>query len=144
MNQDMCPRCGFNYGADVSLTEIKGWPEGISFPPLPSTAHPHPVGVCCSPFILGEQLWYCVDPDGPPAKVIFMELVGINAPSFDLKGTEWVQVSSRKAVTASVIVDPMSIQPWHEEHFGDKISSRFEVSINELTRLDFWPVLEVR
>ena len=145
--EDMtCSRCGFFLEGEVALVEIEGWPVGVAHPPLPVEAHPHPAGVCCSPFKIGDMLWWDLDlleQDLPPLRVFFKTLTSIESPEFKLESGEWVQRGVRRAEKALVQVVKSSVYPCHEDLLGIASTEAIEVYVSGLTPLDRWPVLEV-
>ena len=126
---------------------IDGWPAGLPGPPeLPRAALPHPVGVCCSPFSIGDRLyWDCdgADDNMPPLSVYFKELVQIQSATFRLVDGTWVQEAEGCPLIASVVPDKKRVYPCHVDLFGDVLERELEVSITSLTAEHLWPRLEI-
>jgi hypothetical protein len=140
-----CPRCGF-----VTVDQPEGirvdTPSGLNVPPLPPEALPHPVGVCCSPFEIGQKLFWnldLVDPDMPPVVAVFKELVTIKGADFKFVDEKWVQEGSPRATIAAIRIDKKSVHPCHEMLLDEVMERDLEVPVENLTAYERWPVLEV-
>lgn len=141
-----CPRCGFVTTHQPDGIPVSGLPEGVTAPPLPESAQPHPVGVCCSPFGIGEKLYWDMegaDPDLPPVQVVFKELLSIEGAEFRLTDGKWEQEGSPQAVSASVVVMGKSIFPCHQKLLDGMAGKEVEATVKSLTPVARWPVLEV-
>lgn len=107
----------------------------------------HPVGHCVSPFAIGDKLFWnldLADPDMPPLKVVFKELVEIQFAQFSLHNNEWVQDGGPRPMIASVTVDPTGVFPHHDRLLGRELLEReLEVPIGNLVPEHLWPVIEV-
>ena len=128
--------------------EIKDWPAGLPTPPaLPTDAQPHPVGVCCSPFEIGDALfWDLNGADGnmPPLRVRFQELTSIQSAEFALIDNKWIKTGEPIAEIVSVVICQDSIYPCHRSLFPeDLFENDLEVLVTRLTLVDLWPVLEL-
>jgi len=106
--------------------------------------NPHPVGSCCSPFAVDDQVYWDLsgaDLDLPPLRASFRELVGIGGPNYHLEGNEWILDGEPKPTAAEICVESDSILPEHHRLFGDMLKKPFDVGIDHLTALNKWPVL---
>jgi len=145
---DTCPRCGWAHSDQPVPTSVVDWPEDLPTPPpLPTEALPHPAGRCCSPFAIGDLLyWNCADAlqDGPPLRVLFKELVEIQGADYQLQDNKWVREGEPCPMIATVLVDNKAIYPCHVDLFGLELLDReLEVKIENLTPVTAWPVIEI-
>jgi hypothetical protein len=141
---EACERCGWIH-APTEQPQIVNWPEDIpSPPPLPALINPHPIGRCCSPFAIGDALYWDMagaNPDLPPLKVRFTELTEIGGPSYHVENDEWVLDEEPKAITAEIVVVKEDVLQEHVMLFGCALHNPFLVKIENLTPLARWPVL---
>jgi hypothetical protein len=97
--------------------------------------------------MIGQRLYWNMDyadPDAPPLRVVFKELVEIQSAIFSLHDNEWVKESEAKPTVVSVLVDPTGIYPQHEKIYGRALLERpLDVQIESLTCEENWPVIEV-
>jgi hypothetical protein len=143
---EICPRCGFSCSDVEFSTEIKNWPNHLPTPPdLPKTAHPHPVGVCCSPYEVAQKL-YLVTPnkDIAPLLVRFKLLTEIESANFKLEDNEWIQTGPPKAFMATVRVLPEGIFECHKTVYDSSfLEGDIEVPVTMLNKVETWPTIEV-
>lgn len=146
MSDEFCPRCGFTHGEIMNL-DLDGWPEHLPKPTeAPQMLQPHPVGVCCSPFKIGDKLFWDLDSadlDMPPLRVVFKELVEIESAHFKLMDNKWIKETEPRASVAKIMVDKNAVYPCHESHLGELLDRDLEVKISSLTPVEKWPVLEI-
>ena len=146
---EICPRCGFSCSSAEFSTEVKDWPENLPHPPnLPETAHPHPVGVCCSPFEVGEKL-YLVTPnhDIAPILVRFKMLTEIASANYRLEDDKWIQTGPPEASTATIRVLPEGFFSCHKVELRvdseEFLTQDVDVPVAMLHKVDTWPTIEI-
>lgn len=146
MTSTTCPRCGFISVKAEGGIKIEGLPADTKLPPLPSSAQPHPVGVCCSPYEIGQKLYWnldLADPDMPPVQVLFKELVSIEGANFNLVEGKWVQDGRPRAAICAVKIDKKTVHPCHAPILDEVVERDLEVPVENLTAIERWPVLEI-
>lgn len=127
----ICPRCGWD------CTQVEGTPGG---PPVET----HSLGQCVSPFMIEDRLFWAIDMDLPPVRVIFQELAEVQSAEFSLCDGQWEKTSDARATIATVLIDPTSVRPEHIRLVGENVlDGELDILISDLTRESVWPVIEV-
>ena len=140
-----CERCGWEQDSNdpPAPPEIEGWPEFLPPPPpLPDLGSPHPVGVCPSPWKIGDVLYYDMAggfPDLPPIRAYFAGINSFSSPSYYLDGDSWVVEEPGYALNgAKIILDKKSVHP-DLPYTGDETG--MVVLFANLTAAERWPVI---
>jgi len=133
-----CERCGLQVSDELPRI---GWPEDPSWPPLPPEANPHPPERCCSPFAIGDDLYWDLGgrlPDLPPVSVVFLGLTEFDGPTFRLEEGAWVEQDPLRLIAARVAIDPEShaYEAAREEGYDPEA---FDVLFEELSLAADWP-----
>lgn len=143
----ICKRCGWRCAEPPAEPQWAELDEGRLVKLPPDMTSPHPPGMCNSPFVIGQKLYWnldLADPDLPPLRVVFKELVEIKSAVFTLLNGDWMKESDARPSMCSIVVDMAAVFPEHVEIFGEDLLKRpIDVLIENLTPEEHWPLLEV-
>jgi hypothetical protein len=141
----ICKRCGWRCDEQEPRWMQDDEGQLVKLPVEMTT--PHTRDECNSPYVVGQTLYWdmdLVDPDLPPIRVVFKEVVEFESAVFVLHQSEWVKERDARASVVSVLVDMKAVYPQHEKIYGREILEKpIDVKVESLHPVETWPMIEV-
>jgi hypothetical protein len=139
-----CERCGWDFARPHNIPEPKlpGW----KLPPLPPYK-PHPIGLCPSPFAIGDTVYWNLagrDDDLPPIRGRFSCLTAFVGPEYDLNNGVWREKMRPIPSKGVFEIDGSSVSAQHINLLGSQLQEEwrcFPVDLEDIVPAAHWPTV---